>query len=124
MISEKIKDFRLELGLTQKELAQKIGSTSKNIWAYENNIATPPIDVLINLSNFFRCSIDFLVGREDDFGNIIISSTPTAPALTEKERDLLDTFRTMPEPLQSIALNTVHSLAGTESGSIALNKRA
>ena len=124
MISEKIKDFRLYFKLTQKELAQKIGSTAKNIWAYENNVATPPIDVLINLSNFFRCSIDYLIGREDDFGNITIVS-PTASTLSEKEKELLEIFKRMPKESKETALDIMHSLAGDKkTGSIALNKRA
>lgn len=54
----RIRELRLENNLTQKELAEKISSTSKNIWAYENQISIPPLDVLIKLADFFNCSID------------------------------------------------------------------
>lgn len=67
MIAEKIKKLRLNENLTQKQLAEKIQSTSKNIWAYENEIATPPADILLRLANFFDVSVDYLLGREDDF---------------------------------------------------------
>lgn len=110
MISKKIKECRLELGLTQKELAEKIGSTSKNIWAYENNVSTPPIDILINLSNFFGYSIDYLVGRENDFGNITIQSD--SPQLTDSERELLENFRALSPYLQGIAAETLRNWAG------------
>lgn len=124
MISKKIKDLRLEIGLTQKDLAQKIGSTSKNIWAYENNIATPPADVLIKLADFFNCSVDYLLGRADDLGNISISPSP-ALELTTEERELVETFRRMTKETQAITLDTVHSLAGdNERGRGVLNKRA
>ena len=46
----RIRELRLENNLTQKELAEKISSTSKNIWAYENQISIPPLDVLIKLA--------------------------------------------------------------------------
>jgi len=59
----RIRELRLENNLTQKELAEKISSTSKNIWAYENQISIPPLDVLIKLADFFNCSIDYLGGR-------------------------------------------------------------
>ena len=68
MISDKIRELRTEKGLSQKELAEQIKSTSKNIWAYENNISTPPLDVLKRLADFFEVSIDYLAEREDDFG--------------------------------------------------------
>lgn len=57
----RIRELRLENNLTQKELAEKISSTSKNIWAYENQISIPPLDVLIKLADFFNCSIDYAV---------------------------------------------------------------
>lgn len=50
----RIRELRLENNLTQKELAEKISSTSKNIWAYENQISIPPLDVLIKLADFFN----------------------------------------------------------------------
>lgn len=87
----RIRELRLENSLTQKELAEKINSTSKSIWAYENNVAIPPLDVLEKLSDFFSCSIDYLVGRSDDFGTVHIQTD--APQLISEERQLLDTFR-------------------------------
>ncbi len=91
MISERIKELRLEKGLTQKEIAKNIESTVKNVWAYENNLATPPIDVLSRYADFFNCSIDYLCGREDDFG--IIKKAAEVPALSREETELLTYFK-------------------------------
>lgn len=79
----RIKELRLEKGLTQKEIAKNIDSTVKNVWAYENNLAIPPIDVLSRYADFFSCSIDYLVGREDDFG-VIKSEKTELPRHTGK----------------------------------------
>lgn len=91
MISERIKELRLEKGLTQKEIAKNIESTVKNVWAYENNLSTPPIDVLSRYADFFNCSIDYLCGREDDFG--IIKKAAEVPALSREETELLTYFK-------------------------------
>lgn len=88
----RIRELRLERDLTQKEVAEKISSTSKSIWAYENNIAIPPLDVLIKLANFFQCSIDYLTCREDDLGNITIQTEKPDP-LPQDEQRLIDTYR-------------------------------
>ena len=88
---QRLKELRNEKGLTQKELAKKINSTDKSIWAYENNIAVPPLDVLFKLADVFECSIDYLVSRADDFGNVSIQNS--APALSPEEQHLVDTFR-------------------------------
>ncbi len=65
----RIKELRIENGLSQKQLATNIETTQSNIARWENEINEPSASQLIKLSDFFGCSIDFLVGREDDFGN-------------------------------------------------------
>jgi transcriptional regulator with XRE-family HTH domain len=88
----RIKELRNEMGLTQKELGEKIKSTSKNIWAYENELAVPPLDVLIRLADFFNCSLDYLSSRSDDFGNINIPSD-AGEQLTQEEKAMLSNYR-------------------------------
>ena len=90
---QRLKELRLEKGLTQKELAEKINSTSKSIWAYENNVAVPPLDVLCKLSDVFECSIDYLASRSDDFGNISIYQTDKHSALSANEQKIIDAIR-------------------------------
>lgn len=106
----RIRELRLERDLTQKELAEKISSTSKNIWAYENNIAIPPLDVLIKLADFFQCSIDYLTCREDELGNITIHTEKPAP-LPQDEQTLLNNFRKLPQDLRHRAAVYMQNLA-------------
>ncbi len=61
----KLRELRLEYGLTQKELATAIKTSNKNIWAYENGKAFPPPEILIALANYFEVSVDDLVGRNE-----------------------------------------------------------
>lgn len=89
----RIKELRIENGLTQKEFAEKIESTSKSVWTYENNVAVPPLDVLNRMADFFQCSIDYLTGRSDDFGNVTVKNDNSAPSLSPDEARLLETFR-------------------------------
>ena len=96
----RIRELRLENNLTQKELAEKISSTSKNIWAYENQISIPPLDVLIKLADFFNCSIDYLANHSDDFGNVVIHTTAPAPQLSDEEKELLENYRKLPSGLK------------------------
>lgn len=88
----KIKELREEKSWTQSELAKKINSTNKNIWAYENNIASPSIDTLIKLSQIFNVSIDYLVGRADDFGNVTVSGQES-DRLPNDEQRLIHAYR-------------------------------
>lgn len=93
----RLRELRIEYGFTQKELASKIESTDKSIWAYENQIATPPLDVLEKLSDVFSCSIDYLVGRADDFGNVAIyHNTEDTSSLSPDEQRLINKIRKTP----------------------------
>lgn len=90
----RIKELRIENGLTQKEFAEKIESTSKSVWAYENNVAVPPLDVLNRMADFFQCSIDYLTGRSDDFGNVTVyEQTGDLARLSSDEQKIIDVVR-------------------------------
>ena len=66
----RLKELRLEAGKTQAELAQFLG-ISRQVYAnYENAINEPSLSTLVQCADIFQCSLDFLLGREDDFGNV------------------------------------------------------
>ncbi len=64
----RIKELRLEKCLSQKQLAQNIETTQSNIARWENEANEPSTSQLKRLADYFGCSIDYLIGREDDFG--------------------------------------------------------
>lgn len=113
-MKERLRALRLEQSLTQKELASKINSTDKNIWAYENGIATPPSEIIVAYADFFGVSTDYLLGRTDDFGNVTISPS----TLSENEETLLQYFRALNAELQGVAIDTVRALAGVPANGL------
>lgn len=86
-----LKKLRLELGISQKELAEKLGVSPTNIYNYETGRTQPSVEWIIKLADFFEVSTDFLLGREDDFG--VIRSQSAAPALDKDEQELIENFR-------------------------------
>lgn len=99
-MNNRIKALRIESGLTQKELAEKIGSTSKNIWAYENGNANPPYEVLTAYAKYFDVTTDYLLGLEDDFGHKSSDDIIKRPKydITDKQlQDLVKLFGVMTE---------------------------
>lgn len=87
----KLKELREDVGITQEELAKKIDTSQTNIGRWEKGLNEPTYSAIIKLADFFGCTVDYLVGREDDFGNVTI--TGTAPALSNEEERLLKAFR-------------------------------
>ncbi len=58
--AKNIKNERLSLGLTQKEVADKIGIKTQSYQAYEKCIAMPNLVNLLKLSELFHVSLDDL----------------------------------------------------------------
>lgn len=59
--SEKLKALREARGLTQQQVAQRVGISKAMISAYETASKAPSIEVLIRLSRLFGVSVDYLV---------------------------------------------------------------
>ena len=113
MFSNLLKNLRLERNLTQQKVADSLQISRSVLSNYESGSVEPTLSVLKKIADYFEISADYLLGREDDFGNIVINS-PAAPALelTTEERELIASFRRMPPKLQKIAIDTLHSFAG------------
>lgn len=60
----RIKEYREEWGWTQKELAEKIGSSQRNVSNWESGASEPDYDMLLNLARLFGISLDELFGCE------------------------------------------------------------
>lgn len=61
---EKIYKLRKEKGLSQEALAEQIGTTRQAISKWENNQGFPETEKLLQLSNIFEVSTDFLLKEE------------------------------------------------------------
>lgn len=59
--SEKLKALREARGLTQLQVATRVGISKAMISAYETASKAPSIEVLIRLSRLFGVSVDYLV---------------------------------------------------------------
>jgi len=63
LISENIKFFRKQLGLTQEQLAQRIGIKRSLLGAYEEGRAEPGLETLTILSRLFGATVDVLISE-------------------------------------------------------------
>jgi len=60
-----IKELRTELGMTQTQLADKIGSVQCTIAQYENGSSKLSVDILMNVAQALETSADYLLGLTD-----------------------------------------------------------
>lgn len=114
-MKERLRDLRIENELTQKELAQKIGSTDKSIWNYEKGIATPPYDILIAYAKLFEVSTDYLLGLENDSGIKPIKATTIG--YSSEERNLVNNYRELNQSGKKLVNETIKTLLAASAKS-------
>ena len=64
-VCKHIKELRRKRGLTQVELASRLGVSKSVISSYENGVHLPPYDILVRLSKLFGVSCDYLIGASE-----------------------------------------------------------
>jgi transcriptional regulator with XRE-family HTH domain len=63
IFAEILKEKRISEGLTQEQLAKKVGLCRNAIWNYENESREPKIRVLKKLAKALNTSVDDLIGE-------------------------------------------------------------
>lgn len=63
--AERLRTLRDDMGLSQKDLADFVGTSKSSINMYERGEREPGFRMQENLADFFNVSIDFLLGRKD-----------------------------------------------------------
>lgn len=61
----RLKDLRIERGISQDELANVLGCSQSTINNYEKGKHEPDIDMLISMARFFKVSVDYLIGNSE-----------------------------------------------------------
>ena len=86
-----LKRFRLEKGLTQRQVADYIGCAPSVYSRYETGDREPSIDVLIQLSQYLNVSIDHIVGNDppsnDELTSYEIALVNAARAADNRARE-------------------------------------
>lgn len=106
----RLKELREENNLSQWDVANGIQTSQRNIGRWENGDVIPSADAVVKLADFFQVSADYLLGRTDDLGNIVVqdgSNFATSPA---EQRLVLD-FRRLPPETQNYVAGIVRNLA-------------
>ena len=62
---QRLRDLREDHDLSQKKLAEMIGMSQTGYSKYETGENDIPTQVLIKLADFYKTSIDYLLGRTD-----------------------------------------------------------
>ncbi|MCM1437734.1 MAG: helix-turn-helix transcriptional regulator [Roseburia sp.] len=95
-----------EKGLNRKQFAEKSGIPYTTVVGWTKMNRLPDYSALIKIADFFNCSIDYIVGRQDEFGNIIYSAETL-----RTEFDFLKYFRKLEPENKELVIGLIKKLA-------------
>lgn len=113
---EKIALLREERGMSQVDLAYKVGVSKQTMYKYENDIVTNiPSDKIELIADALRTSPGYLMGWEEGtFGEDVERELMKAPR-NEKEEAIITLFRLLTPEQQKLVTDLIHSLAGAKT---------
>ncbi len=63
--TERLKELRMEKGLSQESLSKELGVGRSSITYWEKGLRVPSAEAIIILAKFFGVSSDYLLGLEN-----------------------------------------------------------
>lgn len=99
LVGQRIKSLREERKVTQYELGKELNLSKTTISHYENDSRTPPIETLIQLADYFKVDLGYILGIES-----IGSSPKRSIHMSEEEIDFIVELRRI-KPYKKIISN-------------------
>jgi len=70
MFSEKLKELRRRDGITQLEMSKRLGVSLGAVGNWESGKRTPDAEMLVHIADTFGVTVDYLLGRAEDAGDL------------------------------------------------------
>ncbi len=102
MLNKNIKELRIENGLTQKELAEKIGVSQGAVYFWEKGINEPTAGYLVSMAALFGISVDELLSY----------TVPDKGKMTEKEGEMNRLFSLLNRDQQDLMIRVAKEFLG------------
>ena len=61
---ENLQKLRKEQGISQEQLAEKLGVTRQSVSKWESGASYPEMDKIVALCNMFHCDMDVLINKD------------------------------------------------------------
>ena len=66
MFFKRLYDLRIDNDLTQQQVADYLMCNRQVYGRYENGLREIPVSMLIKLADFYKTSVDYILGRTDN----------------------------------------------------------
>lgn len=90
--SERLKDLRKQAGLTQVDVAERLGVSQPAYASWERGVKKPTQENLVKIAQTLNVSVDYLVGnseeKNDELDNIELLFRMNSKGLTKEEKEI------------------------------------
>lgn len=129
-LGEKLSEKRRAKGMTQDEVAEKMGVTAQAVSKWENDLSCPDITLLVPLAELYGTSVDVLLGRVEESAAVLVPEEQRKPFDKLLLRIRVDSDDThvkvnLPMPLVKFMLEagmTMNTLNEIKVGSVDLSQ--
>jgi len=98
-LGERLKRLREDRGISQSELARRLGTSPRMVLRWEKNEVRPGAEHLVNISKTLRTSVDSVLGLGSPDDPLLHELMALVPHLGTKNRQLvLDLVRALADP--------------------------
>lgn len=91
-VGKRISRARLQRQLTQREVAERMGKSAKEVSHWETGVKIPSANSLVLLANVLVCTVDFLLGRQRSLGSreitVVENVTAEPEPLVDHQKEL------------------------------------
>ena len=105
MFVEIFNDLLEERNLNRKQFAEQSGIPYTTVIGWTKLNRLPDYTALIKIADFFQCSIDYLVGRQDNY-----EVDYSFPEVTNSEQTLIKNFRKLDSENKELVSKIVKNL--------------
>lgn len=95
-IGENIKKLREQHGMSQSELAAKIGKSRTAVWQYERGETIPRMGVIEDMARLFGVKKSAIIENRVEYGYLNLA--------TDDEHELIELYRQLPTKAQRAIL--------------------
>ena len=92
-LPQRLKELRTQMGLSQRAVAKQLDLSPSIISGYETGERTPSAEIILALSYLYRCSTDYLLGKEKEQGAVIFNTNGLTHEQIKSIAMLIDTIR-------------------------------
>lgn len=92
-LPERLRDMREKLSYSQRYVAKRLDVSPSLISGYETGERTPSVEVLLQLSYLYKCSVDYLLGKGREEMALSVPIDRMTPNQVQILTDLINEFQ-------------------------------